>query len=446
MKKYTYRILIGVVGLLTFVCIPFLFEILLGTFLFTLHAQRKEKFEKRLLASAAVAFLLSLITFRACYASNVWFVKTILCYLLVFIFSLLVPFTCYEERTVNLLFSAVSGYMVQHIGSQFLQMFWSSDMLVETSNTMLLLFLVCQFICYGILYFLIYWFFLRKTRGVQLPDGMNRDFLGVAIMTLLVVLILSGVRDSFAEESFILMAVSRLYSVFCCVFLLFLRWGMLERIVSEQEKEQMIHLHALQREQYEQSKKNIEMINIKCHDLKHRVGQWEQQGGWVDPEEICQVKNMIGIYDSVVKTENETLDVILTERSLYCEKHGISLACMVDGSKLNFMSTSDICALFGNALENAIEAVLKLENKEDRIISFQVRQNRGMLIVTVDNYFSGRMNFVQDLPETTKKDPENHGYGLKSIRMVAEKYGGEMTVMTDEMFHLTILLPLPENV
>ena len=207
----------------------------------------------------------------------------------------------------------------------------------------------------------------------------------------------------------------------------------------------MMHLHSMQHEQYIQNKKNIEMINIKCHDLKYRVEQWEQQEGRIDPEEIRQVKSMIGIYDSVVKTGNETLDIILTERSLYCEKHGIRLSCMVDGSKLNFMSVGDICALFGNALENAIEAVLKLENKEDRIISFQVRQNRGMLIVTVDNYFSGDVNFTQDLPETTKADRENHGYGLRSIRMVTEKYGGEMTILTDEMFHLTILLPLQEN-
>jgi sensor histidine kinase regulating citrate/malate metabolism len=178
--------------------------------------------------------------------------------------------------------------------------------------------------------------------------------------------------------------------------------------------------------------------------MRHQIEVWEHQGGRADPQELQRMKELIGIYDSAVKTGNETLDTILTERSLYCEKHGIRLSCIVDGSKLRFLSDGDICALFGNALENAIEAVSKLERPEDRNISFQVRENRGMLVITVDNYYAGTLRFDGPLPQTTKENGGYHGYGLKSIRMVAEKYGGEVTITADDgMFHLSVLLPIP---
>lgn len=447
MKKHIFLLLAVLLGGTMFMVTPFLFEILAGTMLFTVHFVRKPDFEKRLLGSAFVTFVLSLLTFVGCYATGIWPIKNVLCYLLQFVFFTMILFACYEEQPIELVFSAVSGYMVQHIASQFSQIIWRGESVMELSTNFPLLLLMgaSRIITYGLTYFLIYYFFLRHANRTRLSKGKARNLMGLAVTTLLVVTILSGIRDTYAEESFVLMLVSRLFSVFCCVFLLYLRWGILERGVLEQEREELLRLHAMQRSQYEQNKENIELINIKCHDLKHRVAQWERQGGRVDPEEIRQVREMIGIYDSVVKTGNETLDILLTERSLYCEQHGIRLSCMVDGSKLSVMSVSDICALFGNALENAIEAVSKLENPEDRIISFQVRQNRGMLVVTVDNYFTGDLTFREDLPRTTKEDHAFHGYGLKSIRMVAEKYGGQVTLTVDEMFHLTVLLPLPEN-
>ena len=82
----------------------------------------------------------------------------------------------------------------------------------------------------------------------------------------------SAARDAYAAESFALMIVSRLFSVFCCLFLLYLRSDILEGAL-EQERLELLRLGAIQREQYEQRKENIELINVKCHDLKlpHRA-------------------------------------------------------------------------------------------------------------------------------------------------------------------------------
>lgn len=163
----------------------------------------------------------------------------------------------------------------------------------------------------------------------------------------------------------------------------------------------------------------------------------------MDSQELDKMRELLNIYDSSVQTGNETLDILLTERSLYCEKYGIRLSCIVDGSKLDFMSVSDICSLFGNALENAIRAVEIIEDPEERIISLKVQEKNGMLLIRVDNSFRGNLVFDGDLPQTTKKKDGYHGYGLKSIQMVAKKYAGVMRIQTDEQFVLTVMIPIP---
>ena len=148
------------------------------------------------------------------------------------------------------------------------------------------------------------------------------------------------------------------------------------------------------------------------------------------------------IYDSIVKTGNEVLDTILTEKSLKCGKNDIQLTCTVDNSNLDFISISDLYSLFGNIVENAIEAVLKIDDKKKRVICLNVKQTEKLLSVHIENYYAGEITFVGGLPQT-KKDVRFHGFGMKSVRMIAEKYGGNVIARTDgDLFKLDILVPI----
>lgn len=429
------------------VLISFLLELVAGDLIFATHFRRKAHMIPRCILSLACEVILGIPIYLFCYSNGSWIIQNTLYYLLLFFVSLLVLFCCFDEAPLTLVSCGVSGYMAQHIGSQVYQLLWSSQLSAYLGPELnqLMFFCVTQVLVYGSTYALVYYLVARRAFQTSLSRRTNRNLFYLSVTTLFVVTILSSVRDAYADESLALMVVSRLFSIFCCVFLLYLRSGILAQNAMEQEREDLLRLHALEKEQYEQRRENIELINLKCHDLRHRMEIWERQGGSADPAEIQEMKQMIGIYDAAVKTGNEILDTILTERSLYCERHGIHLSCIADGKKLRFLTEGDICSLFGNALENAIEAVSKLEHPEDRNISFQVRESRGMLVITVDNYFSGQLSFDGPLPKTTKGDSGYHGYGLKSIQMVAEKYGGGVIVSADDVFHLTVLLPLPEK-
>ena len=117
---------------------------------------------------------------------------------------------------------------------------------------------------------------------------------------------------------------------------------------------------------------------------------------------------------------------------------------MADGALLNFMDVMDLSAVFGNALDNAIECEERIAEPEKRLIHVSVSAQRGFVLIRFENYCEDTPNFLEGLPVTTKKDQNYHGYGLKSIRYVAKKYGGTVTIrMEKQWFVLQVLLPRP---
>ena len=195
----------------------------------------------------------------------------------------------------------------------------------------------------------------------------------------------------------------------------------------------------MQSEQYRASKENVELINIKCHDMKHQISML---GDRIDPAALKEIKDVIAIYDESIKTGNEVLDVFLAEKSLLCKKENIRLECDADGKSLEFMNPPDLYSLFGNALDNSIDAVRKLED-DDRAVEVSVKRRMNMVAIHIENRYSGELRFDGELPVTTKNDDKYHGYGMRSIRMIVDKYHGNMSIFaSDGTFALDIILPL----
>ena len=159
----------------------------------------------------------------------------------------------------------------------------------------------------------------------------------------------------------------------------------------------------------------------------------------VDTSEINKIEQAIDIYDSTYKTKNEALNIVLMEKGLICKNNQIELTCIIDASKLSFIKDNDIYSLFGNLLDNAIEAVKNLEQSK-RVISLQIKNSGEFLIIKTYNNYNGKINFVNNLPITTKEDKDYHGYGLKSINYIVKSYDGQMKIKTNnQVFDLTIL-------
>ncbi|MBR1814896.1 MAG: GHKL domain-containing protein [Lachnospiraceae bacterium] len=427
---------------------PFSLKLLLGDILFGRLYERKPHFVARACLFFALHVAASILLYAGLQGVRFWVISNTLYYFLVFALSAILLKVLYNENISRLLSCAVGGYMMEHISTQvFVVLFyrWQETMFEgEVTWQEYGLYLALQMAIYLGILWMTDILLIRNATDVKQTPALAMRMQVLSIVTLFVVLILSSARDQYAAESLHLMRITRLFSLFCCAFLLYIRYAILEKSQMEAERAQTARIMAMERKQYEQSRENIELINIKCHDMRHKIDIWESRNNVEDREELADIRKMIDIYDRKVQTGNEVLDTLLTERSLFCEKNGIRLSCMADGAKMGFLQTGDICALFGNAIENAIEAVNKLPDPEERNISLQVKVAKGMLVISVENSYEGELTMENGLPKSIKGDDANHGFGMKSIRQVAEKYGGSISVRADELFHLTVLIPVPE--
>ena len=210
---------------------------------------------------------------------------------------------------------------------------------------------------------------------------------------------------------------------------------------SERRADVAAHLLYSERQRYEQDKLIHDAINIKCHDIRHQIIALGEEGY---RDELNKIGKLVDIYDTTPRTRNSALDVVLSSKMLACTKQGITLTCLADGRRMSFMENSDIYALFGNILDNAMEAALSVSDPQKRMISLTVGTTGDLLMIESQNFYANELTFREGLPETNKQDKDYHGFGMRSIRLLTEKYGGDLKVNAENgIFSLSIMLPVP---
>lgn len=214
------------------------------------------------------------------------------------------------------------------------------------------------------------------------------------------------------------------------------------------EEKELISINAMLHAQYEKYRayqQNIDMINIKYHDLKHQIAglrgetDSKKRSEWID-----SMEKELETYKPERQTGNQVLDSMIDAKRVTMQQNHISFTCVAKGELLDFMHVTDICTIFGNALDNAIESVSLLSDPEQRNIHLEVLERKGFVFIEVTNYCDHPVPIGKDgFPVTTKKDHANHGFGVKSIAYSAKKYGGSTTFGVDgESFFVRCLIPM----
>lgn len=156
---------------------------------------------------------------------------------------------------------------------------------------------------------------------------------------------------------------------------------------------------------------------------------------------------------------DSTVNAVLTAKESLMRQRNIKFSARVDlPGELPF-EKADLCAVFANALDNAVEGCMNLEEPL-REIHLDARLGQGILAVNIKNACEGVRTGEESaqgkagrknagpageayLPQTTKKDAQNHGFGLKSIQKTVKKYGGNMEIKREEQsFQLFLYLPV----
>lgn len=305
-----------------------------------------------------------------------------------------------------------------------------------------------------LIYIIIYGLFYKLFAGKLTNHGefvVSREALFPIVTIILLVWLLSLLESSGLpgfEAGTGQRIIYRIIDALCCFYVLWVQINQKEKLSLQRELDGINNAWLQQKKQYRVTSENIDSINRKCHDLKHQIRALRQMTDEQEREEFFnEIENAVMIYDTALKTGNKALDTVLMEKGLFCKNHNIAWSCMADGSKLDFMRLEDIYSIFGNALDNAIAAVLALRDPKKRVISVKIITQQSLLVIQIQNYYDNKLHFEDGLPITTKKNKRDHGYGMKSIRYTAEKYNGTITVKTEEnIFMLQVLIPVLEEV
>lgn len=425
----------------------FMVQLLVGEGIFLLHLERKQNFLPR--AALCAAALLAAAALFPVPWENAWYVSFL--FLSLFLLTLLALKLCFAEPFGNLLFCGVAGYTVQHLAyllyttlndiTQFSAVFGSFVQPYAAGDVALSDFAWLSIVFYADAYFLVYFgaFELLDPKLKASHDlRLGRNSI-VALSGLLIAsdVIFNMVTNYYTVDNRASLLLERSYNILMCVLILALLNGQLSQRQLKDELAGVRYVLEQGKRQYELAKKSVDLINIKYHDLRHQSERLHQQGR---VEELAELDRTLDQYAALVKTGSEVLDVILTEKTLACQDRSIQLMCMADGRGLEFIKTHHLYALLGNAIDNAMEAVQALP-AEARIISFSLRRQGQLVHIHVENPCAGQITLRDGLPVTTKGDRNYHGFGMLSMKTLAEQYGGGLSVQAEDgIFSLDIVL------
>ena len=382
-----------------------------------------------------------------------------LAFILVVIVWIVMIYACFDIAFVGAAFIAVAGYSAQNLADSAVDVArlflgtpteFPADQnphFAYLAEGMTPLLLIIATIATIVVYIIVDRRFASQLTGEWVVGASDRKVLIVFFVVILVEIIFDLAMKAAFSFGFP-MSYKVTFAVTKTIIVWFILFAEFEILLNGRLEANALAAENLMRErmrQYELSRANIDAINVKAHDIRHQIRRLGNDGVVVDQNVLDEIAHEVDIFDARVKTGNDVLDTILTEKKLVCTAEGITLSCIADGSALDFMKPADLYALFGNALENAMEATRKIDG-EKRSISLIVREAAGMVMIHVENYYVGDLEFVDGLPKTSKEDKSNHGFGTKSMRTIAERYNGTFDASAkDGVFFLNILIPIPEG-
>lgn len=415
----------------------YVFELAAVVAVFSWRMRHRRFFVARALGVTAAMILLSL-GYNALHFSSIWMLclKTVLLVLL----SIPAVCFCFDVKLMRALFIVTAAAAAQHLSFKVGQtaaslgrMVWGRGILTDM-GVYLAGFAAALSLCWLV--------FARRLGRIEHPHS-SRSTLGMLLAVQLTTNLMQNLLLLSPDlAGSVLYYVFQLYGILVCLFILGLQCEMGSRQAVQQDNALLNQLIYQQKQQLDVRREVIEVINARCHELKQQTAALR---GLIPPEQLEALNQAVAAYDTAVDTGSEPLNVLLSEKQLLCQSKQIAFDCMADGKALAFLRTSDLYALLGNLLDNAVTAAGKVDDPAGRYIRLEVARKRGMVLVHCENSC-----IPEDLPALRDGLPVPdsgrlrglHGFGLETIRTIVEKYGGSCRVSTGkETFVMNLLFP-----
>lgn len=224
----------------------------------------------------------------------------------------------------------------------------------------------------------------------------------------------------------------------------------MDRIYVEQKKTEQFQLQTAVCQMLEEQYTQTERVR---HDLKNHMlalrGLWEEQAWEKLGDYLIRMEDGAWFGTSEEATGNRAIDALLSQKRKLAEEKGIDWECDVRIPKGCSVNEYDLCILFGNLLDNALEACERLQRKENKqgeqpFIRAQAQTVKNCFLLEVKNSMDAEER--QANGSAKEGNPHGHGIGLLNVGDVVRRYNGVMnTEIQNSMFDISVLFPLGET-
>lgn len=290
----------------------------------------------------------------------------------------------------------------------------------------------------------------RRTIKPELIDTIDWQR-GIVISIVLVIMvylkwILIAIRELKIDGNPVIMiSFSLLMSLGMFFILLIFDYS---RLLQKEKRKSDMEKMALEywRNRVEREKNAKEDIRRIYHDVKNHLLAIQSMSG--DSMEIkSYLQDLLPRfeeYETQVITNNEIVDALISDKIYKSHIDDIKFNVYVNLKDIEFIKTVDLVTIFGNAIDNAIEAVRKIEDKEKRYVFIKSASFVGNTVISFRNYYNGRIVMKDGRPVSDKGDSKMHGIGIGSIENAAQRYGGTIGINVEEdtdIFTLNVIIP-----
>ncbi|MBO4989411.1 MAG: sensor histidine kinase [Clostridia bacterium] len=412
----------------------YMVELLVAELIFLYACPKRSKFFLRLILAFVGGILIAyLFPIPEELRGVQWyiFIRQVLFIATAYIFSLV----CFRLNGHVTLSLCMAGLAVQHLTYLAAGMLQQIEGVSDWKFGILGASHICELIVVPPLYVLIYFTLGRAAAKEEYYKTSNLRLDILAISIILFNNVINRVAYYFEVHD---SPIFKIYGITVNLLALIIQFLLYGRSSIENEKQLIEKMWKEDKIHYALTKGAIDVINLKMHDMKHRLDLVNSK---MTDEEIKSIRDSISLYDSSVNTGNEVINVVLMDYNIRYAKEGVVYTFNGDGALFSFMKETDIYTLFGNAISNASEAVLKLPI-EDRGVFINVESKGEFVTFSVRNRYDGVYLHDGTLPKTSKEDNSfDHGYGVRSMAMLAQKYGGDLRISTkDKVFTMTVFM------
>ena len=417
--------------------VGYFLEILVAELLYLRAYNKRNHFIIRFAISLIVSFLLVLqIDF---YSTSSTIGRFFLLLIIIGI-SVCISLISFKGDTFSIISSCINGVATQHIANKLTLMISFIPIVNNVSKSSFIVPIVLEVIVFSIVYLIVFMLVAKNFH-------FEKNSIRLNALSITIVITCIGVNRLVIDHNsgnIYYEIAACIYAIICCSLALAMqlylyRW--------QEEKTESLVIKGLlsaSEKQYEQWKAMVQFTNIQTHDLKHMLDRIERlaSDNKLDIPDLSPIRDSIEGFSPLVKTGNEVLDVLLRNMSTLCKQQNIRFNCVSYTDSLGAYDSMLLYFLFANAIDNARAGADTVKNPDRRVIDVSLKKFGDSVIIHIWNYFEGEIVFEDQLPVRENSDG-GHGFGVKSIKMLVDKFEGAMNAYAEEnVFHLNIILPI----